>query len=430
VVYVAAASFDPAASVTAADGRRWTMTDDAQALSGAPLVSSGHGNSGAPKLPLEYKLLPLTSAGPWALWARVIFPNVGRDSFFYQVSNDGGKTWLPNVPRDDSAVGWEQPQQYAWVKARVALGSPTGQQVDRFLSPAAGMFAGLLHAGLPVKEMHPNHLNRQSLAGFRVLVLANEVCLSDEQCEVIRDFVRNGGGLVATHETSLYDLQGKRRDDFGLADAFGVSWHGSIPGQDGQTVVPAGGEKPSFAPPTDGLPNREEHLSVEARPDSVAAWLSGPGVPGGRAPAVVRSEFGKGRVVYLPGRLDSSYSLWADKGFVALARAAVEWVARGSLPAEVTCPNGSVGATCFDQPSRNRRLVHLVAYNADWVEGFDELPPLTAVRARLGLPAGKQLASVRAVLTSRPLDAVQTGDGVEVVLPRLEEYEVLELKWE
>jgi len=429
VVYVSAAAFDPAASVTAAAGRQWTETDDATALSGAHLTSSGHGNSGEPTLPLTYKLPPLTSTGPWTLWARVIFPDVGSDSFFYQVSNDGGTTWLPDKPRGACAVGWEQPQEYAWVKARAALTSPTGRQVDRFLSPAAGMFAGLLHAGLPVKELHPNHLNRQSLDGFRVLVLANEVCLSDDQCEVIRAFVREGGGLVATHETSLYDLRGKRRRDFGLAEAFGARVRGSIAAQEGQRIEPATGTGLLVALPAAGLSNREEHLSVEARPDTVAAWLAGPGVPGGRAPAMVLSSVGRGRVVYLPGRLDSSYSLWADQAFVALARAAVKWVAQANPPAEASCPGGIVGVTCFDQPARNRRLVHLVAYDADWVESFDELPPLTAVRVRLGLPAEKELASVRAVLASCALEAVKTDEGVEVVLPRLEEYEVLELKW-
>lgn len=307
--------------------------------------------------------------------------------------------------------------------------SPTSGPLDRFLSPAAGMFAALLHAGWPMKEMHPNHINRQSLQGFRVLVLANEVCLSEEQCAVIGDFVRNGGGLLATHETSLYDLQGQRRTEFGLAEVFGVSYRGVLSPQEGQRLEPTRGASPLTLPRAP-LPNHEEHLWVEPKGARVAAWLTGPGVPEGRAPAVVLHEFGEGRVAYLPGRLDSSYSLWGHQDLGAFAQwidALLEWLSKGEAPARVISPKGLVGVTCFDQPSRLRRLLHLVAYNADWSRPFDELPPLTNVR--LLLSSDRPIASVRALLSQQRLPLSRRGRAWEVTLPRLEEYEILEVRF-
>lgn len=38
-----------------------------------------------------------------------------------------------------------------------------------------------------------------------MLLLPNAACLSEEHMEVIRRFVENGGGLVASFRTSLYD---------------------------------------------------------------------------------------------------------------------------------------------------------------------------------------------------------------------------------
>jgi hypothetical protein len=52
--------------------------------------------------------------------------------------------------------------------------------------------------------------------------------LSEEQCKQIRDFVEQGGGLVATYETSLYDEWGVRRKDFGLSSLFGASYAGKV----------------------------------------------------------------------------------------------------------------------------------------------------------------------------------------------------------
>ncbi len=72
-----------------------------------------------------------------------------------------------------------------------------------------------------------------------VLVLANTGSLSDNQCDAVEQFVAAGGGLVATGESSLYDEEGTRRDDFtggriggvhaggdtiGTRDPAGASW--------------------------------------------------------------------------------------------------------------------------------------------------------------------------------------------------------------
>jgi len=48
--------------------------------------------------------------------------------------------------------------------------------------------------------------------------MPNCASLSEAETETVRKFVRNGGGLVATYETSLYDEHARPRENFGLAD--------------------------------------------------------------------------------------------------------------------------------------------------------------------------------------------------------------------
>ena len=71
--------------------------------------------------------------------------------------------------------------------------------------------------------VHDRLLDAEHVAPFKTLILPNIAALSDAQCRQLRAFVERGGSLVATYETSLYDEWGARRDDFGLADLFGVS---------------------------------------------------------------------------------------------------------------------------------------------------------------------------------------------------------------
>ena len=70
--------------------------------------------------------------------------------------------------------------------------------------------------------VHDRLMDEEHLAPYKTLILPNIAALSDQQCQQIRDFVRKGGSLVATYETSLYNEMGERRDNFGLSDLFGV----------------------------------------------------------------------------------------------------------------------------------------------------------------------------------------------------------------
>src|SRR5262249_25634525 len=83
---------------------------------------------------------------------------------------------------------------------------------------------------IPFEMVHDRLLDSAHLSPFKTLILPNIAALSDAQCAQLRAFVEQGGGLVATYETSLFDEWGVRRKDFGLADLFGVTFKGHIEG--------------------------------------------------------------------------------------------------------------------------------------------------------------------------------------------------------
>jgi len=83
-----------------------------------------------------------------------------------------------------------------------------------------GMYHALIEARIPFEMVHDGLLDAEHVDQFKTLILPNIAALSDEQCQQIRDYVKRGGSIVATYETSLYDQWGVRRDDFGLADLF------------------------------------------------------------------------------------------------------------------------------------------------------------------------------------------------------------------
>jgi hypothetical protein len=147
--------------------------------------------------------------------------------------------WLPVV---EDIYNWhhkvERYLRHETPLARVALvysqqtaqfygGERAAAQVEDY---TLGWYQALIEARIPFEMAHDGLLDPAHVSQFKTLLLPNIAALSDAQCAQIRVFVKNGGSVIATYETSLYDEWGVRRKDFGLADLFGVSWNGRVEG--------------------------------------------------------------------------------------------------------------------------------------------------------------------------------------------------------
>jgi hypothetical protein len=64
--------------------------------------------------------------------------------------------------------------------------------------------------------------DEKTLSKYDTLILPNVACLSFEECDQIRSYVKNGGGLVASGSTSLCDTEGAPLENFQLSDLFGA----------------------------------------------------------------------------------------------------------------------------------------------------------------------------------------------------------------
>ena len=63
------------------------------------------------------------------------------------------------------------------------------------------------------------------LSKYKVLYLPDICYLTDKQLANITRFVENGGGLVMTYATSLYDEHGEKRSDFAFGNLAKIRYH-------------------------------------------------------------------------------------------------------------------------------------------------------------------------------------------------------------
>jgi hypothetical protein len=307
-----------------------------------------------------------------------------------------------------------------------------------------GTYHALVEARVPFEMVHDHLLEADRLEPFRLLILPNTAALSTAQCRQLKEYVRAGGSLLATFETSLYDEWGEQREDFGLADLFGVSYRSSEgPLRNSYLGLNADPKTGRRHPVLDGLEeaprivNGVFRLAVEPRaafPSPLTFIPSYPDLPMEdvfpRIPSTeIRElylrEVGRGRVAYFPWDITRTFweVLAADHG--RLFANTVRWALGEDPSIEVSGP-GIVDVTGWIQ--KESMTVHLVNLtNPMFMRGpFRELLPVGQQRVRIRLPEGKEATRVQLLVSgSEPPVERRRRSELIVTVPSILAHEVV-----
>ncbi|MEA1997340.1 MAG: beta-galactosidase trimerization domain-containing protein [Gemmatimonadota bacterium] len=241
----------------------------------------------------------------------------------------------------------------------------------------------LIQAKVPFDIIFDDNLS--DLSKYKVLILADVECLSEDKIELIRKFVQNGGGLVATEHSTLYTEWRRRKKNFGLKDLFQVD-----------------------APRWLGRNTPESILEIEP----------------------VKNSFGRGRVVYLPEvkpavKKPPTASMLSHYWKLPLNQEeiieAVEWAAGGELSLNVDAPE-TVTIEITEKKDRSCVMLHLLNYDS----GHGSV--IKNIRVSLEIPDGKSVASIIDLSPDNDgfdkVDFTTEGKRVLFKIPELDTYEI------
>jgi hypothetical protein len=218
------------------------------------------------------------------------------------------------------------------------------------LASTVGFEQTLIQAKIPFDIIFENNL--RDLSKYKVLVLANTECMPDSDIELIRDYVRNGGGLVATESASLYNQWRRPRPGFGLGDVLDLS-------QD----------------------EARKTLNAYRISDAVSSWAGAEGIQ------TKMTAFGKGRAVYIP-RVIPSYEGTTVRMNLPVNWPelidAVNWASGDNLSIKVQAPL-TVAMNLCQKKDKNQLLLHLVNFKRDLLK---DIP------VELKVPDGKKVESL------------------------------------
>ncbi len=311
---------------------------------------------------------------------------------------------------------------------------------------ALGFYQALVEARIPFDMVHDRLLDAAHIGRYRTLILPNIAALSTAQCRQLEDYVRGGGNLVATHETSLYDEWGVRRKDFGLASLFGASFAGRVETDvhNSYLNVDKDPQTGAFHPIVHGLEEATRIINgvnwVETRP---AAPMHAPltlvpsypdlpmeevwaRVPRTDIPGLYAREAGRGRVVYFPFDLDRTFweVLSPDHGL--LLENAIAWAHHEEQPLVVEGKGMLDVSLWLQQESMTAHLVNLT--NPMMMKGpVREIIPSPPQQVRIRVPDGRRLRRVSLLVSRKPPVYQAAGNVVTVEIPSIDLHEVIAL---
>lgn len=350
------------------------------------------------------------------------------------------------------------------------------EAADLVDAPYTGFMHALVRARVPYVPIHVDDIAREA-GRIRTIILPNIGAMSDAQAAAVRRFVDDGGAIIATGHTSLFNEWGDARPDFALADLFACHWTGGPPRLRRAVAQADGSPAAAFAPSpsghtylrlspewrarTDGPHAADEppatgqrHAVLDGFDDTdilayggtltalrvdagatvpltfvppfptyppETAWMREPKTD---IPGLVLSQHGRGRVACMPADIDSRYAREHLPDHARLLSNIVRWAAADTVPLSVT-GTGLVHCHLYAQPGRLVLHVVNLTSEATWRAPLDELIAVGPFQVGVRMPGGVR-ARVARLLVSGGTRPVRVANGVAAfTLESITDHEVV-----
>jgi hypothetical protein len=259
------------------------------------------------------------------------------------------------------------------------------------------------------------YLSPELLARYQMIYAPNCACLSAKQCDMLRDYVRKGGTLIATHLTSVADEYGRVRPDFGLADVFGASFLDAEPMEMPDLYVKVGEDEL--------VPQDPQVMRIRANGGNVLGETIDRGHRSTIGPAGVGNTFGDGKVIYISSGLEAIF----EETEMPILRTSFGQLFEPYLAAKRSYEiEYQPGLTPHLMASKSTLVLHLLADTGNKNkhlrprEGF---LPITDVKLRIKAPAAPK--SVSLLHSGANVPFRQSSGWIELVVPKVSIHEAV-----
>jgi len=328
------------------------------------------------------------------------------------------------------------PVKILYSKATRSYTGNDDPQKDDFGSAVTGMEKVLQEAHLPYGFIPDFRLTASELEGCELLILPNIACLSDQQVKTITEYVEQGGKLLATYSTSLFDENGNQRENFALSSLFGCSFQNQIfdTRKDAYQFITGRNELMSGFENTSMIMNGGKTLGCrQVDPDALTltklvpqlnnqppekAWKDTLTI---ESPVIISNSFGKGKVVYFANQPDKLFLETGHQDFSDMLQNAI-----GSLkpdPLITTDAPESVHVNITKNETEKCFIVSIINMTSAPERPLRRLIPVSDISVTLNLPDGYKLNGHQVLMNTNGFDFRKTtGNNLQINIGKLEDF--------
>ena len=311
------------------------------------------------------------------------------------------------------------------------------------LNERRGAYRALVEGHVPFDILPDEHLVAAEqdgrLARYAALVLPNVAVLDDAQLGVLDRYVANGGGLVATYDSSAFTGEGQPRAAFGLrslgAERIAARREGAHAMRSAYLRVTRREDLPD-SDDTDFVALDRAYLYVDRREGAVPSLRLIPPERYGppekcywdietEHPGLLWQSYGRGKTAYFPwpiGALFFDLSLPEHRTLLVNAVAQVSSEGRQV----VTNAPPQVEVVVGEQAEPKRTIVHLINYSGHQGRSFHD--PLEIRDIQVALAVNQPIRRVWSTRLAESLTHSQSNGRISFVVPHLNLFDLIVLE--
>lgn len=393
----------------------------------------------------------------------VIDPPIDLKVWLWQILSAGGRFWncyFTNVPTQthDNRNAFNETEAFQFVKQNEKLLEqhvPVSNigiyysgatrlsyrkrsvEDDQFGTDIRGFENVTMENHIPNDFILDDQVTIQKLRKYKVIILPNVRCMSDAEVDMLKTYVREGGNIIATYVTSLYDEKGGERKDFGLAEVFGVTYAGkreNTKRDNYQYILDK--KHPLVAddsPYTELLFNAgfTSLCKPSGNAKVICTWV--PTIenqPPDKSwverfsteyPTDIENVYGKGKVIYFANQPDVLSYTVGHQDCRNLLERSIRYLAGDAIPLTTNAPSSvNIGLTRSLIRS-NEYILSFVNTTSAPVRPIRELIPVNDINVKVKLE-GKSAADYKILRCQGKCDVQTKGDTLSISLSRLEDF--------
>ncbi len=269
--------------------------------------------------------------------------------------------------------------------------------------------------------------NLDDIHNYELVILPNAACLSRHDCQQIRKYVKNGGNIVASFETSLYDEHGKPGNNFELSDVFGVNFEGTIFGPMRHDYVsPANTEnailkniiKKFFPAPEYGtnVKNISGKILLFYCEKLKGRYDHTPEIS--LKPMMVEHKYGKGNSIYLAGTFGSTIANCRFREYFYLIENFCHLLSKPLLSFE-----NEKNIEAFLRENKQDMFLYIINLTGEQKRPLTYIEPIEKLRIKMTTKA-KNVIALNSNVRIKPK---KTPYGSEFALSHLKNFEILKI---